>query len=183
MQMQQPNEVWKDIQSYEGFYQVSSLGRIRSLNRTVRNRLGFTIAKGKVLSGVSKNGYLRVQLFKEGRWKSYPIHRLVANAFLSNSNSMPEVNHKNEDKGDNRVDNLEWCDRKQNCNYGTRTKRQSEKLSKKVLQLTIDGKLVSSFKSTAEVFRVLGFRSSHISECCNGIRTISYGYKWRYSNE
>ena len=96
---------------------------------------------------------------------------------------MPEVNHKNEDKRDNRVDNLEWCDRKQNCNYGTRTKRQSEKLSKKVLQLTIDGKLIASFKSTAEVFRVLGFRSSHIAECCNGTRTNAYGYKWRYSNE
>lgn len=181
--MQRPNEVWKDIQEYEGFYQVSSLGRIRSLNRIVRNRLGFTMAKGKVLAGVSRNGYLRVQLFKEGKWKNYPIHRLVAIAFLDNPNSMPEVNHKNENKEDNRVDNLEWCDRKQNCNYGTRTKRLSEKLSKKVLQLTIDGKLIANFKSTAEVFRVLGFRSSCISECCNGIRATAYGYKWKYTNE
>lgn len=181
--MRRPNEIWKDIKGYEGFYQVSSLGGVRSLDRRVRNCLGFTIAKGKVLSGVSRNGYLRVQLFKESKWKCYTIHRLVANTFLNNPNEMPEVNHKNENKEDNRVDNLEWCGRKQNCNYGTRTQRQSEKISKAVIQLTLMGVEILKFKSASEVQRMLGYQGSHICECCNMKRKTAYGYKWRYTNE
>ena len=177
------SEIWKDIIGYEGYYQVSSLGRVRSLNRTVRNHLGFTFAKGKVLSGIPRNGYIRVQLFKDGKFKNYSIHRLVANAFVDNKNNMPEVNHKNEDKSDNRFNNLEWCSRKQNCNYGTRSERQSKKISKNILQLTIDGHLIGNFKSAIEASRLLGFKSNHISECCNGIRSTSNGYKWRYANE
>ena len=114
-------EIWRSVIGYEGLYEVSNTGLIRSLDRFVGNR---NRIKGKILSiNIKKNGYCSVALFKYGKMKRYLVHRLVAQAFLPNPDNLPMVNHKNEDKSDNRVDNLEWCTAKYNLNYGTRTQR------------------------------------------------------------
>ena len=110
-------EIWKDIIGYEGLYQVSSLGRVRSLDRYDERNC---FRKGKVLSpGIKPDGYLVVVLSCNGKHKTIKVHRLVAQAFIPNPDGLPQVNHKNEDKSNNRVENLEWCDAKYNINFGT----------------------------------------------------------------
>lgn len=102
------NEIWKDIDGYNGLYQISSLGRVRN-------------KKGRLISPRKKwNGYIEVQLYKASKKKHYQIHRLVAEAFIPNPNNLPQINHKNEIKFDNRLENLEWCDNSYNVNYSKR---------------------------------------------------------------
>lgn len=115
-------EIWKDIAGYEGLYQVSNVGRVRSLKRSVfvRNRNKYKTLKGSIKTGCYelKNGYHVVSLYKDGIGKRFFTHRLVAVAFLENPLNLPQVNHKDENKKNNSVDNLEWCDAKYNTNYG-----------------------------------------------------------------
>lgn len=114
-------EIWRDIEGYEGLYQVSNLGRVKSLDRI--DRLGRR-KPGVILSYILHNyGYLLVNLYKEGKRKLFLVHRLVAHTFIPNPEGLPEINHKDEDKTNNLVDNLEYCDRKYNINYGTHTER------------------------------------------------------------
>ena len=106
------NEVWKDVKDYEGLYQISDKGRVKSL----------WFGKEKILKpGRDTCGYLQVNLSKNGEKKTYQVHRLVAKSFLPNPDNLSEVNHKDENKENNIVENLEFCDRKYNINYGTRT--------------------------------------------------------------
>ena len=114
-------EIWKDVVYFEGLYQVSNLGRVKSLNYSRTGR-------EKVLKPSKTNGYLQVYLYKEGKSKRFSIHRLVAFAFIPNPNNLPIVNHKDEDKSNNCVDNLEWCTVAYNNNYGTKNQRQAESL-------------------------------------------------------
>lgn len=116
-------EEWKNVIGYEGLYEVSNTGQVRSLDRYVKYSNGrIHLHKGKVLSsGKDKYGYLAVCLSCNGKQKIIKIHRLVAEAFIPNPNNLPQVNHKDEVKTNNRVDNLEWCDHKYNVNYGHRT--------------------------------------------------------------
>lgn len=118
-------EQWKDIKGYEGLYEVSNLGNVRSLDRTVKRGQGYTIKEGRVLTPFyeEKKGYYQVVLAKDGKAKTYRVHRLVAVAFLENPNNYTDVNHKDEVKTNNNVDNLEWCTRKYNNNYGTKPER------------------------------------------------------------
>lgn len=114
-------EIWRPIDGYEGLYEVSNTGLIRSLDRFVGNR---NRIKGKILSiKIEKTGYCSVALFKYGKMKRYLVHRLVAKTFIPNTEGLPQVNHRDENKRNNRVDNLEWCDSKYNINYGSRTQR------------------------------------------------------------
>ena len=114
-------EEWRPIVGYEGLYEVSSYGRVRSLDMYVKARYGnYRLHKGKVLSPGEKNGYLFVNLSCNGKHNTITVHRLVAQVFLPNPDNLPEVNHKDEDKTNNNADNLEWCDRKYNINYGSR---------------------------------------------------------------
>ena len=119
-------EVWKDIKGYEGIYQVSSIGRVKSLERIIIIGYGAKrVFKEKILkSNVNEhNGYLYVGLHKDGKTRSARVHRLVALAFLENDDNLPAVNHKNEIKTDNFVENLEWCDAKYNNNYSNQKKK------------------------------------------------------------
>lgn len=114
-------EIWKEIEEFGGNYSVSSEGRVRS-NGLLKGKN----SKVRILkTELSKKGYLRVGLVKDGKQKKYLVHRLVAIAFLDNPNNLPDVNHKNECKTDNRLINLEWMSRRDNMNYGDRTKKSS----------------------------------------------------------
>ena len=170
------NEVWKDIAGYDGLYQVSNLGRVRSLK----------FGKVKILKlGKVRNRYIQVGLYKNRERKMCKVHRLVGQAFLLNPNNLPEINHRDEDKTNNRVENLEWCDRKYNNNFGTHNQRVAEKmtngkLSKTVLQFTLEGNFVKEWKSTRDVQRNLGYSQGNISSCCTGRYNSANGFVWRY---
>ena len=169
--MNNKNEVWCDIEGYEGMYQVSNKGRIKSI----------VYGKEKIRKLVrDKKGYLTVCLFKNGENKGYKVHRLVCQTFLPNPNNLPEVNHRDEDKTNNSVQNLEWCNRKYNINYGTHMQRVSEKLSKPVLQYSKDGEFVKEWKSAMYIQRNFGYNHSFISACCRGERNSAYGFIWKY---
>ena len=175
------NEVWRNIDEYDN-YQVSNLGRVKSLNY---NHTG----KEKILKPAkSRNGYLAVCLCKNGKCKQFKIHRLVAKAFIPNPNNLPECNHRNEIKTENCVDNLEWCSKQYNINYGTGTKRSAKKRtngkrSKPVLQYDQDGNFIKEWPSANEVERQLGFGNGNISACCLGKYKQAYGYIWHYKKK
>ena len=159
-------EIWKDKKDYEGHYQVSNCGRVKSIK----------FGKERILKPVPNSfGYLFVNLCKDGKVKAFTVHRLVAEAFIPNPNNYKEVNHKDEDKSNNVVTNLEWCDRKYNCNYGTRT----EKCSKPVLQYTLDGESVREWESTAECSRN-GFNQGAVAACCLGKLKKYKDFIWKY---
>lgn len=184
-------EIWKDIKGYEGLYEVSSYGNVRSLDRVVICSNGRKCSQnGRILKPVKdKDGYLICGLRKNSKRKIFKVHRLVAQAFIPNPNNLPQVNHKDENKGNNCVflkkdgsvdlnkSNLEWCTQAYNNCYGTRLK----KLSMYVLQLDKDtNEIVSEYPSAAEAERKLNIDHSSISKCCNGKRNTAYGYKWKY---
>ena len=167
------NEIWKDIDGYESIYEISNLGRVRFLKfkkiRILRNEKDV-------------NGYLRVTLRKDGIKKRYKVHRLVAQAFIPNPNNLPQVNHKDEDKTNNRVENLEWCDAKYNMNYGTARKRMVEKIQKVVIQIDKNTNvIVNIFPSAKEAKIQTGI--CHISSCCRNERKTAGGYKWKYQQK
>ena len=166
-------EIWCPIKGYEGQYEVSDKGRVRSLK----------YGKERILKpGRNNCGYLIAGLCNNGEHKWYSVHRLVAQTFIPNPNNLPEVNHKDEDKENNSVHNLEWCSSKYNANFGTRTQRQAEKLSKPVLQYSLDGEFVKEWSSTIGVERNLGYLHNNISNCCNGKRKSAYGYIWKFKD-
>lgn len=186
-------EIYKDVAGYEGLYKVSNLGNVRSVGMWTNIRGGSKrFLKGRVLkSGKGKGGYLIVVLCKDGKQKTHTVHRLVAQAFIDNPNNLPEVNHIDENKENNVVTNLEWCSYSYNINYGTRNERHAKalrgiynnpKLSKKVLQLTLDGKIVREWDSVNECGRN-GFSIGHVSACCNGKRKTHKGYRWMYAED
>ena len=121
-------EFWKDIKGYEGFYQVSNLGRVKSLSRSIYYSKGYTVyRKGKIKKpSFDKNGYPQIGLCKNGTVITRKIHRLVAEAFIPNPENKPEINHKDENKTNNYVDNLEWVTEKENVNYGYGAKRRAK---------------------------------------------------------
>ena len=165
-------ETWKAIAGYEGIYEVSDLGRVRSLK----------YGKEKILKpGKNQGGYLHVVLCKDGQSKTITVHRLVADAFVPNPNNLETINHKDEVKTNNTVTNLEWMSQKDNLNYGTRNKRVGEALSKQVQMFDKStGELLATFPSLAEAERVTEINQGNISSCCNGKYKSAGGYKWRY---
>ncbi len=176
------NEVWKDVLGYEGLYQVSNKGNVRSVAR--KNSIGRKCG-GRMLKPIPHtNGYPQVSLYKNGIAKTKKIHRLVVEAFIPNPNNLPEVNHLDEVKDNNELSNLEWCTREYNNNHGTRNERVSQKLSKKVRAVNVETGEVITFNSTQEAGRK-GYIQSVVAEACRGVYNtgegnLYRGYEWYY---
>lgn len=195
------NEIWKDILGYEGSYQVSSLGRVRSLDREVVYSNGCRRNyQGKVLNNnVCGNGYESAPLSRNGVLKPQLVHILMCRAFIPNPLGLPQVNHKDENKRNNYIhinedgtvdiekSNLEWCTAKYNINYGDRNKRvrqkqiNNTKRSKTVLQKSLDGIVLNTYPSANEASRCTGVNNGNISACARGIYKSAGGYKWEYA--
>ena len=158
-------EYWKPVVGYEGLYEVSNWGRVKSLK----------FGKERILKQSIRHGYYIVSLWKNGKGKTYSVHRLVAEAFIDNPDNLPCVNHKDENKQNNVVSNLEWCTHEYNNTYGTRI----ERCSKPVLQYDLNGNLIKEWKSLHECGRN-GFNQGDICKCCNGERKTHQNFIWRY---
>lgn len=171
-------EVWKDIPGYEGLYQVSDLGRIKSLERFVNGKSGVRKVSEKIVSvAVKNNGYLQVKLHRKGERKFFGVHRLVAMVFVENFNNLPQVNHIDGNKKNNRADNLEWCTPSENQKHavinglhGAR-KQINKKNSKPVFQYDGDMNLIRRYPSISEAERQTGIPEGNISQ------SIRFGWK------
>ncbi len=174
--MNKLHEQWVDIIGYEGLYLISNHGRIASHHRDKLRILHPTIHR--------MNKYSYVNLCRKGIVKTFRVHVLVAKHFLPNPNCLLEVNHKDEDKSNNRVDNLEWCTRTYNVNYGTAQQRRVEKqITKSVMQYSKNGEYVCTYPSITAASLILGISISHIVKCCKRKKPSAGGFVWRYTTE
>lgn len=176
-------EVWKPVIGYEGLYEISSFGRVKALAKFLNGKNGSKRLINEFVMKQNKHrrGYYTIGLWKNGVFKRYFVHRLVAEAFLPNPESLPQVNHKDENKTNNCVENLEWCDCIYNNNYGSVRERIGLSNGKTVLQISMNGDLVNSFPSVKEAARVLSLQQANISKVCRGERRSAGGYKWAYA--
>lgn len=175
-------EIWKYIKGYEGLYQVSNLGRIKSLKRNT--------TKGRILKPLlQNNGYYSVTLCKKGIKKVKSIHRLVCLEFLNNDFNFPQVNHKDGNKLNNNINNLEWCSAKYNTIHSLKNNLRKvkhgkeHKLSKKINQYSLNGKFIRSWDCISDVHREKGYNTGNICECCKKRLPSANGFIWRYKNE
>lgn len=186
-------EVWKDILGYEGLYQVSNMGRVKSFN--YRNTKKTSILK----QSINQDGYLRPTLKKNYKSKGFLVHRLVGFAFIPNPENKETINHKNEIKTDNRVENLEWMTRTENNNYGTRNERVHQKCREKntyligalaskevrkrgILQFDLRHNFIREYDCIEDV-KKYKFDPAHLCKCAQGQRKTHGGYIWKYKEE
>ena len=177
-------EIWKDIKGYEGQYQVSNFGNIRSLDRLVyqQGRMQ-NYQGGSMNSFLNNSGYYTIRLSKDNHKKDFLVHRLVAEAFLPNPYNLPCINHKDEDPLNNHVDNLEWCTREYNTNYGTATLRRALKMGHRLAQYDKNGNFITSYYSIREAERKTGIKWQSIGSCINGNGYTAGGFRWTIVDE
>lgn len=174
-------EIWVDVPNYEGLYQISNFGNVKSLSRYVGTSSGRRKTKERLLKpSVSEAGYYRVCFSKDCSNKRFFVHRLVAIAFIPNPHNLPQINHKDENPSNNTVDNLEWCDAKYNNNYGERMKKAAAATSKKVKQYDMRGCFIREFCSLKDAWDSVGVRFCH-EDCVEG--KSAGGYQWRMNDE
>lgn len=180
------NEVWKDIPNYEGLYQVSNLGRVKSLDRLFPRIDGASIKKKGHIISQSLRTYYQVQLRKDKKSVHFDVHRLVCMAFHPNPNNYPCVNHKDEDKLNNRAENLEWCTQQYNVRYGEKAKTKRErfinKFGKKICAYNKYGDLVQVFPSVSKV-EDRGFNRRSVVSCLSRRLDSHKGLVFRYDGE
>lgn len=180
-------EVWKDIPNYEGLYQISNYGRVKSLERKIEHKTtygGYYHVRGKILKPkIEKDGYFRIGLKKNGIKKFYRLNRLVAQVFIPNPNNYEVVNHKDENKLNNCIDNLEWCTQKYNINYGSGIRKRANKIKIKINQYSLENKYIKTWDSIIEASSSIKGLSTNIVKCCKGKQKTVYGYKWKYVDE
>lgn len=191
-------EVWKDIEGYEGRYQVSNLGNIKSL------RYGGRYEARNLVPKVNNHGYEWVELFNNGKKQCIQIHRLVASAFIPNPRGYPIVNHKDENPRNNQVDNLEWCDHKYNVRYSLERHIEERrkglwgprppywkgntgnfgpyKRKRPIAQVDRDGNIVRIWDCSRQIQREENKSQWSITQCCDGKRKTAYGYTWHYAD-
>lgn len=160
-------EIWKDVIGYEGLYQVSNLGNVKS------------VKKDKKLSILKSGRYNHLSLSKNGTIKNHSIHRLVAQAFIPNPNNYNIINHKDENTRNNCVDNLEWCSQSYNINYGTRKEKVKNKLSISINQYDMDNNFIKKWNCMQDAIKF--YNNFHICSVCKGLRKSASGYIWRYN--
>ena len=168
-------EIWKDIKEYEGLYQISNYGRVKTLNP------GYNKIKSNIKSlRKCHDGYYRISLYKDKKIKTYYIHKLVAKHFIPNPNNYSCINHKDENKLNNNISNLEWCTKKYNNIYSI-NKRKKHK--KGILQFDKNQKLINKWKSIAEASKKLNISYNAIFRCCNNTQKYAGNYIWRYADK
>lgn len=172
-------EIWKDIAGYEGLYQVSNFGRVKSYRQSSKyGKKDEFILRGSL----SNNGYLDVTLCKGPNERhKFLLHRLVASAFVDNPNGYTCVNHKDEDRLNNHADNLEWCTIAYNNAYGTAKIRQAITTGKKIEQYTITGIHLATYNSLSIAVMITGVSKHTIVDCCSGHYKTGAGYVWKYA--
>lgn len=179
-------EIWKDIKGYEKRYQVSNLGRIKSLERTISTKYfnRKNIVKEKLLTPFITNcGYCVVTLFLNGKRTKHLVHRIVAETFLPNSNFLPFVNHIDENKLNNHVENLEWCTARYNVNYSNTIRKAIATRKRKISQFEKLDKFIKTYESAAAASRESGIPQSSITFACQGKYKTAGGYIWKYYEE
>lgn len=186
-------EIWKPVVGFEGYYEVSNLGRVRSVDRIITYSTGVkTPYKGKVISSIVTQAYLQVNLQVNQRRKMAYVHRLVAEAFIPNPDSKKHVDHINGDKLDNRVENLRWATPRENQYNPVTVRRHREMMAKRVCksikrvyQYDLDMNLINTFSSIADAGRQTGINTSSIVGCCRNrqYKNTAGGYIWRYADE
>lgn len=180
-------EIWKDVVGYEGRYEVSSFGRIRSVGRYIERKNGIIIyAKSKILKQQIKYGKgtltrYQVNLYDGSNNKMFLVSRIVAKAFIPNPNNLPQVNHIDEDPSNNHVENLEWCTEHYNMTYGTRIERITKSLQKKINVYDLNNNFITSFESIKEAAKELNCDNSCITKVCKGYEPYHKGYIFKYA--
>jgi NUMOD4 motif./HNH endonuclease. len=181
-------EIWKPIKGYEGIYEVSSYGRVRSSERTAErlDRYGNISkyeVKGRIISQWKrKDGYMSVTLRSMKTQSTLLVHRLVIETFVPNPDNLQLVNHKDENKSNNNVENLEWCTPSYNNTYNNIHMKKNMPFKKRVRQMTFDGEVIAEYESAADAARQTGLSNGGISSSCNGKKGFEryHGYNWEY---
>lgn len=187
-------EIWKDIPGFEGLYQASNLGRIKSLNRYKKNHKKNQKVIGKVLKQHKDlDGYYKISLCKNGKYYQTNVHRLIAITFIPNINNLPQVNHKIaiSDGGNNNANNLYWGTQKQNMNDKKRDGHSKRIVGEKgknpnakaVIQLDLQGNIINVYACILEATKKTKIHNGDIGQCCKGKLKTAGGYKWKYYNE
>lgn len=174
-------EVWKPVPGYDGLYEISNHGKVKSLERKMPYQNSFRAVPERILkTNIINGGYVQVTLQKGRRRKSLLVHRLVAESFIQNPQNLPQVNHIDGNKLNNRSDNLEWCTAKENISHALENRLRSA--AAPVDMLSINGVLLRTFRSAREAEKQTGINHVHIYCCCSGKRNrkTAGGYVWKY---